>query len=140
MSDFPIITVKSGSRDIKGYLVLNPGKNNGVLIRRDTGIMSGYKYDKIEIDEVFQTKGSKGAPQRWSLQYKKDPEKKYGYPAAIRFPIENIANVVECLNMLYKEIYGKERVVDSVEPPVKKEPPEDVTDSMQEYAKKHGIY
>ena len=94
---YPTIEVKRGPIIIKGRLVQNAGKNNGILIRRDTGTHNGRHYDKTELVEVFYTKEAKNKPSFWKVQ---------GPTQKVRFPLDTLRGVIECMNILYGEIYG----------------------------------
>ena len=102
---YPTIEVKRGPIIIKGRLVQNAGKNNGILIRRDTGTHNGRHYDKTELVEVFYTKEAKNKPSFWKVQ---------GPTQKVRFPLDTLRGVIECMNILYGEIYGVGGVAASI--------------------------
>lgn len=98
---FDTIEAWSGKNAYKGKYVPNPGKANGVIIRRATGIKKGNKYDKIEIREVFKSKKGK-----WTMQCEHSNTGPYGHMKWVTFQNDTLRDVIKCLNEMYAEIYG----------------------------------
>lgn len=132
---FEIREVWQGKICKKGYFIPNAGKSNGLLVRHNKGPYKGKPLDQIEIYEVFQIqKGPhKGG---WTVQCQTVTEK-YGYPKWIKMPVGTLLSLMECIGMVYREIYGEEAKVEKV--PVNKEHFVDIHVPGKEGKKKEAL-
>jgi hypothetical protein len=114
---FEIREVWQGKIRKKGYFIPNAGKANGLLVRHNKGPYKGKPLNQIEIYQVFQIKDGPNRT-KWSVQCEKVTEK-YGYPKWVKMPVDTLLSLMECISMVYREIYGEEATVEKV--PVNKE-------------------
>ena len=102
---FETIEAWSGTSGYKGKYVPNPGKANGIIVRRAVGTKKGTKFNKIELREVFKSKEGK-----WKIQCGREKPGPYGHMKWVTFQKDTLRGVIECLSEVYAEIYGKTAV------------------------------
>ena len=125
---FEVRDVFQGKIRKTGYFIPNAGKANGLLVRHNKTTFKGNKLNQIEIYQVFQIKDGPNKT-KWNVQCEK-VSLKYGYPKWIKMPVATMLSLMECISMVYREIYGEEPTVEKV--PVNKEPCGDEYTSKKE--------
>ena len=101
-------TVGSKGGERTGYFCKETGKANGLLVSRYQGKWQGKPFDKVVVNKLLQSKGTK----EWKFLLKGTPGDRSRM--MLSFNPDVIPEFIECLKKIYEDFYGAEPVNESV--------------------------